>query len=399
MTERVGWILGLGLATAACGGEATPTPTASFGASQAEKAAYVASYAELVHQAYTATVTHTELLDAALEAYVAAPSTDTLAAAKQAWIDARAVYGQTEAFRFYGGPIDDADGPEGQINAWPMDEAYVDYVRDGADGAPMLTGIINDPVNYPDISAAVLADANEAEGEESISTGWHAIEFLLWGQDFYTDTAGRRPITDYTPDSGEAIGEPERRGLYLLTASALLLADLRAVSAEWEPGTPGTYREAFEADDPDVSLQKILRGIGALAGGELSGERMYTAYETKDQEDEHDCFSDNTHNALYANGLGIADVWRGEFGGWTGTGLRDLVEMQDPALASALDDAVDGSLTALGAIPAPFDQAIVGGDDAPGRQAVYSAVTVLIEEADLIADVATAFGLSISLSV
>ena len=111
----------------------------------------------------------------------------TLAAAKQAWLTARDDYLPTEAFRFYDGPIDNPeDGPEGQINAWPMDEAYVDYVADDAERPASSTTRPSTPRSPPTCSSR----PNEKGGETNISTGWHAIEFLLWGQDPTTGQPG-----------------------------------------------------------------------------------------------------------------------------------------------------------------------------------------------------------------
>ena len=91
-----------------------------------------------------------------MDAFLADPNETTLAAAKEAWLAAQEPYGQTEAYRFYGGPIDDADGPEPLLNAWPLDEAYVDYVE----GAPEA-GIINSPDSYPTIDQDLLISLNE----------------------------------------------------------------------------------------------------------------------------------------------------------------------------------------------------------------------------------------------
>ena len=170
-----------------------------------------------VHAAYTDVTVEAEALQADLEAFVADPTEDTLAAAKQSWLDARVLYGPTEAFRFYDGPIDNPDdGPEGQINAWPLDEAYIDYVEGDA-----AAGIINDTVGVPEITTDVLVAANEEGGESNISTGWHAIEFLLWGQDLSADGAGARPLTDYT-----TAPTAERRATYLTLLAELLVNDL-----------------------------------------------------------------------------------------------------------------------------------------------------------------------------
>ena len=81
-------------------------------------------------RAYEASLDSATELDAAIDAFLADPTEETLEAAKQAWLAARDDYGLTEAFRFYGGPIDnETDGPEGLINAWPLDEVYIDYVE------------------------------------------------------------------------------------------------------------------------------------------------------------------------------------------------------------------------------------------------------------------------------
>lgn len=217
-------------------------------------------------------------------------------------------------FRFYDGPIDDPDdGPEGQINAWPLDEAYIDYVEDDP-----AAGIVNDTEGVPEITTEVLVEANEAGGETNISTGWHAIEFLLWGQDLSEEGPGERPVTDYTTAENA-----DRRGTYLTLLAQLLVDDLTSVRDQWDT-EGGEYRETFLAD-PGVALSNILRGMGALSAGELAGERMAVPYETKDDEDEHSCFSDNTLSDIVANARGIELAYTAEYDGVDGTSLSDVV--------------------------------------------------------------------------
>ena len=181
-------IMAVLLAAAACGSEPTPTPaptatpappTATPGPDIAQlKTDVVAHYADGVYALYRKSLASASVMDTAIDRFIAAPAPATLEAAKRAWLVARDDYGPTEAFRFYGGPIDnEEDGPEGLLNAWPMDEAYIDYVE----GDP-AAGIINNPETYPVIDAALIESLNEAGGEENVSTGWHAIEFLLWGR-------------------------------------------------------------------------------------------------------------------------------------------------------------------------------------------------------------------------
>ena len=185
-------------------------------------------YAQVVEAHYDASIASAKELQAAVAAFVAAPSEETLAAAKQAWLTSRDDYLPTEAYRLYGGPIDHPKtGLEGQINAWPLDEAYIDGVTDDPE-----SGIINDIDSYPEITQDVLVEANEKGGETNISTGWHAIEFLLWGQDTTAGQPGARPVTDYT-----TAANADRRATYLTAASDLLVTDLETVRAAWAPDT------------------------------------------------------------------------------------------------------------------------------------------------------------------
>ena len=245
----------------------------------------------------------------AVDAFVAAPSAATQDAAKQAWIAARAPYGPSEAFRFYDGPIDAPEtGPEGLINAWPLDENYIDYVR-GADTA----GIINNTATA--ITAEAIEMANEMAGEKNISTGYHAIEFLLWGQDDElpanasgtTNGAGKRPFSDYV-DGGTAQNQ-ERRRTYLKLVTQLLITHLQTVAAAWKPGVADNFAASFgvtakEGNAQERAIADLLKSLGSMAKAELSGERMTVAYKLKGQEDEHSCFSDNTAADLLGNGVG-----------------------------------------------------------------------------------------------
>ena len=211
-----------------------------------------------------------------IQEFLAAPSEETLATARAAWLEARGDYGLTEALRYSGGPIDDADGPEPLLNSWPLDEAYIDYVE-GARGV----GIVQRVEEIPEITREVLLGLNQAGGEENVATGWHAIEFLLWGQDLDVNGPGRRPASDYTTAPHAA-----RRARYLELATALLVEHLEGLVREWEPDQPGNYREEFLALAPARAIERMVTGVGELGRGELAGERMLVAYETRSQEDE-----------------------------------------------------------------------------------------------------------------
>lgn len=369
-------------------GTPTPAPTATPGVVTAQ--AVVANYAELMFRNYSAALADAEALHDAIDAFVDAPSQGTLDAAKAAWIASRPSYQQSEAARFYNGPIDDPeDGPEGRINAWPLDENYIDYVE----GAPN-SGIINDPAGFPVIDEDTLAEANEAGGEANISTGYHAIEFLLWGQDRSATGPGTRPFTDYVTDGSGTASNQERRGEYLTAVAHLLVDDLQSVVDEWAPGNPTNYRAELTSIDTDEALGRILTGIGTLSAGELGGERLSVAFETRDQEDEHSCFSDNTRDDLANDALGIQNVYLGRYGSFDGPGIDELVRQVDPALDATMQAQLAASVAAVRAIPQPLDQALQGADDSPGRVAIQTAIDDLFEQADTISSVAEALGVS-----
>jgi putative iron-regulated protein len=349
------------------------------------------TYSDIVLASYEDSLLAAQNMALAIENFLAAPSEETFQAAKTAWLAAREPYGQTEAYRFYGGPIDGENGPEGFINAWPLDEAYIDYVE----GLPD-SGIVNDLQTYPEINAELLESLNEQGAEENISVGFHAIEFLLWGQDLSAEGPGNRPFTDYT-----TAPNAERRGQYLRLVTELLLQHLDEMVQAWQNDVPGNYREQFLALEPEQGLTAMLTGIGVLSKSELSGERMFTAYDNQDQEDEHSCFSDNTHRDIVANAQGIANVYRGTYtrlDGSTvaGVGLAEVVAAIDPALNEAVLAQLDLSLSLVEAIPAPFDQAII---EAEGRDLVIEAVFALQDQGDLFSEVAVALGLTIDTSL
>jgi putative iron-regulated protein len=296
--------------------------------------------------------------------------------------------------RFYDGPIDNEEtGPEGLINAWPLDESFIDYVE----GDPEA-GIVNHPELYPEITKDLLVELNESGGETTISTGWHAIEFLLWGQDHSASGPGARPFTDYVVGAGGTASNQERRGAYLKAAAELLVENLEQVRDAWAPNTPGNYRAEFLAEDTDEALRRILTGLGTLSGGELTGERLSVAFDTKDQEDEHSCFSDNTHVDHRNDEIGIQNAFNGRYGSVVVPGIYHLVHAVNPTLADETVAAMRAARDAIFAIPVPFDQAILGNDETPGRQAIAAAIEALNVQTDKIADCAEALGISISTS-
>lgn len=330
----------------------------------------VRRYAEHVYASYAAAASDAAKLQAAIAALLATPTAESLAAARAAWVAARPAYLVTEVFRFYDGPIDiSADGepgPEPRLNAWPLNEAFLDYVR----GQPKA-GLINDP-SVPLTREAILGH-DQVSDEADVTTGWHAIEFLLWGQDVDEAGPGARPHTDFL--AGDAARE--RRRLYLGTVTEMLVADLRALAAAWAP-EQDNYRQRFLALEPREALGRAISGMANLVGHELVTERLSVALDSGDQEDEHSCFSDTTHQDHLYDLRGAYSVWLGTRGEtMTPDSLRALTLQIDPALAARTDALFTQALAAVALMDKPFDSILRAPPGSPPRQRAEAAVSAL----------------------
>lgn len=357
--------------------------------SDAEIQAVTTQYAKIVSSSYELSLTKTKTMQADINAFIQTPSAAGMDKAKASWLAARDVYGQTEVYRFYDGPIDGeykgVEGPEGKINAWPMDENYVDYTEGKPDA-----GLINDPAIT--LTREAIVAQNEKDGEKNISTGYHAVEFLLWGQDLSETGPGARPYTDFV-DEGTAANQ-DRRRQYLQLVTEELVDDLGYLQTQWAADKADNFRAEFVASSPREALTKMINGMGNLSGAELAGERMEVALENRDQEDEHSCFSDNTHNDIIANAQGIENVYLGSFNGADGPGIDELVQKLDPALNTQLKAELAKSVELAKQIPVPFDQALKSED---GRAKIEATIQALRAQTKTIAKVAALLDVTINL--
>jgi putative iron-regulated protein len=380
----------------------------------ADKADVLDTYANIAFAKYEDSLTTAQALQAAVDALIANPSDDTLAAARQAWLDARVPYQQTEVFRFGNAIVDDW---EGLVNAWPLDEGLIDYVDASYGGATdenefaALNVIANASftvagldIDASQITPALIADTlNEADGvETNVARGYHAIEFLLWGQDLNGTNpgAGDRPYTDYVVGDGCTNGNCDRRADYLSSATELLVQDLAWITDQWSEN--GAARNELTAD-VDAGIVAILTGMGSLSYGEQAGERMRLGLMLNDPEEEHDCFSDNTHNSHYYDGKGVQNVYLGAYKRIDGTvvsgpSLSDLVADQNPELDAEMTTKLETTMLALADIVAAaengfaYDQMLERGNER-GEALIMAGVNGLIDQTRTIERIVTALDL------
>lgn len=316
-----------------------------------------------------------------VRAFCDAPDEARLAEARAAWSRARLDYGRTEVFRFGDGPIDARrGGVETFVNAWPVDESYIE----GPPGAGK--GVVGDRARYPVLARAALRQLNQRGGETNVCTGWHAIEFMLWGPDTSETGPGARPATDFADGCSP---DADRRREFLREITELLCEDLARVADAWKPGV-GTYRARFLAE-PTAAARRMFAGPALLAGFEMSGERLAVAIETRDQEEEHSCFSDTTDADFRSNMRGIGSALRGN----GADGLIALVRAADPAKAAALERTLDDAERAVDAIPSPFDAAIRAPDGTPCREALARALDALERLGEQLAESSRAIGAAV----
>ena len=367
--------------------------------SEVSAASVTDTYADIALAKYEDSLVTARALLSSVDALLENPTAQALDAAKEAWLLSRVPYQQSEVYRF-GNPI--VDDWEGRVNAWPLDEGLIDYVDAGygteSDENSLYTAnIIANPevaINgatsadkiTPEFLSTVLHEAGGVEA--NVATGYHAIEFLLWGQDLngMDAGAGNRPYTDFSTTNCTN-GNCDRRRDYIKSATDLLVSDLEEMVANWKPG--GAARTPLEGN-PQAALMAMLTGMGSLSYGELAGERMKLGLLLNDPEEEHDCFSDNTHNSHLFDALGIQNVYLGTYKRMDGTivngpSLSGLVAEQDPALDAELKAKLENTFLAMRAMAdraqtvEAYDQ-MIGEGNIEGNAVVQKAIDGLVDQ-------------------
>jgi len=364
--------------------------------------AVVETYANIAEAGYTDSLAGARKLQEAVNTLIKEPTEANLKGARAAWVKARVPYMQTEAFRF-GNPI--VDEWEGKVNSWPLDEGLIDYVSgEYGDESPendlYVANVIakksikigGEEVDTTVITKELLVDKLQEAGsvESNVATGYHAIEFLLWGQDLNGTGpgAGKRPATDFDLKNCTG-GNCDRRAEYLKVVTELLADDLEWMVKQWGP--TGAARKAVMADGGQAGLVAIFKGLGSLSYGELAGERMKLGLLIHDPEEEHDCFSDNTHYSHYYDAKGIQNVYLGKYTRTDGSVVSgpspsDLVKAKSPETDERTRAAIEDSMKRMDTIVKranggeAYDQ-MIGDDNEEGNQAVDAAIQALVVQA------------------
>ena len=397
----------LNLTTALC------SALLAAGPAFADKSAVLDNYANIALAKYQDSLTTAQTLETAVNTLITSPSAEALQAAKSAWLASRVPYQQTEVYRFGNAIVDDW---EGKVNAWPLDEGLIDYVDAAYGGATdeneyAVLNVIANPsftlsgetIDAANITPALLEGSlHEAdEVESNVATGYHAIEFLLWGQDLngHGSGAGARPWSDFAMGDACTGGNCDRRGDYLKAATELLVSDLDWMVAQWQEG--GDARAQLTADE-NAGISTILTGMGSLSYGEQAGERMKLGVLLNDPEEEHSCFADNTHNDHFYDAMGIRNVYLGSYTRVdgtvvSGTSLSSLVAAADAGVDAELTAKLNATMLEMAEMKAAaeagfaYDMMLERGN-ANGEALIMGAVNALVDQTRSIERAVAAIG-------
>jgi putative iron-regulated protein len=371
------------------------------------------NYANIAEAKYSDSLLSAEIMLKSVNLFLLNPSKKNLQVLKNHWLDARKVYQQTEVFRF-GNPI--VDDWEGKVNAWPLDEGLIDYV-DATKYYPSENDFSNfnivankilkvegSDVDATEINFALLENKlHEIGGNEAnVATGYHAIEFLLWGQDLNGSKAGsgNRSYTDFSLENCTK-DNCDRRRKYLKVVTELLIKDLQDIKSYWSRN--GIARKDLLEAGPKKGLTRILTGMGSLSYGELAGERMKLGLMLHDPEEEHDCFSDNTHNSHFYNVVGIQNVYLGKYQNINGEKVKgqsisDAVAKVDIELDKQIKDSIQGTLWHMQKIVSSAENGVtydmlISEGNIEGNKMIQDAIDALVIQSKNIEKVAKLFNI------
>lgn len=351
-----------------------------------ETKACLETYAHLVYTTYADCYNKALDLRDAVLALLNNPNEGTLAAARQAWITARVPYEQSETFRFYQGPIDWNSPQNGQksaekrLNAWPINESYIDYVKE-----QVKTGFVND-LGLP-ITEETLLDKHQQQVSSQVTLGYPAIEFLLWGQDVSSYSGGTRPASDYF--EGSELNERRRKYLHLVTH--MLLKDLKLLVDAWDPKSNSNYAHQLLKMDPRQALGKIITGMASLVGFELAVQRMERPLKSSNVKEEQSPFSDNSYMDYLMSALGVYNVYYGTYGKFRGKGLYELVKQVNPGLNQKIEQNMEQTMVLLSQIERPIDTRVFGSfQGSEARIKMEQAIKSLQMQAQLLLEMAKA---------
>ncbi|WP_460803761.1 imelysin family protein [Microbulbifer agarilyticus] len=260
-----------------------------------------------------------QALDRAVTQLLMAPTADHLESAKLAWLDAHREFSAALPFikvAFAPSPLQQ----QGQdllmaLNSWPVQAGYLDTVPGYS-----TSGIVNDTAI--ELTLANLRKQHRLTAHEEASTGFHALEIMLWGP------TGERSAEQFAAASGgeepKAQASNRRRELTRLITQGIS-EDMSQLANRW-PVTANDLSRYYLAREPVVRLQWIRR-----AHVDLLRDEILPRVPESSESDVESGLAANSKQALLAMLRNLQVAWLpGE-----GSGLADMLLDQHQAAALA----------------------------------------------------------------
>lgn len=265
-----------------------------------------------------------------------------LTAVKNAWMSTREPWELSEGFLY--GPVD-TEGIDPAIDSWPVD--------------------INAINNILNSSNAITSSALESNNE---ARGFHTIEYFVWGLN------GDKTAAQLTSRELE----------YLLATAQNLKEKTLQLYNGWL-NTQGNFAANFiyagengsiYASQKDA-LSELAEGLviiaDEVANGKIEEPLNGNAGGAK-PEAEESRFSNNSKLDFANNMRSIQNIYLGDFNGWDGKGLTQIVQLNNATLDTQIKAKISEAITAIDNIPGTFTDAIENH-----RTAVQTAQTKVTE--------------------
>jgi len=252
------------------------------------------------------------------------PTAANLTAARQAWVDARVFWEQSEGFLF--GPVDQ-EGIDPSIDSWPVNVVDLDAVLASSD-------------------ALTVAYLDQQEGTLK---GFHTIEYLLWGEN------GQKTVDQFSPRQFE----------YLTACAGALAGDTKKLYDLWSPAGGNFIAKVTSAGagsnlyiSEKAALEEITNALVVIAD-EVGNGKINDPFAASDITLEESRFSANSKADFSNNIRSIKNIYTGVYGTTgNGTSLITIVKAKNPELNTKILARIETAINAILAINGTFTEAI-----------------------------------------
>lgn len=252
-----------------------------------------------------------------------APTAPNLTAARDAWRAARRPWEQSEGFLF--GPVE-TQGIDPAIDSWPVNRVDLDAV----------------------LASSATLNKSYIDGLEGTLKGFHTIEYLLFG-------TGSKTVGDLTTRELE----------YLAGVTQSLAGSVTTLRAAWDPAG-GNYVQTVSTAgatgnsvyiSQSAALQELANGVIGICD-EVANGKISDPFDQHDRTLEESQFSNNSNADFADNIRSVQNVYMGQYGSATTTGLRALVMAKQPSLDPTIQSQITAAITAIGQMTPTFGEAI-----------------------------------------